>query len=79
MVRGHGPADPFATVGGMGGSQRNVPTFIRSSGGNGVSGRSAASEFSGMTMNTAMLVSSSSNRHDSYAGSSSGQPQNTNM
>ena len=77
MVRGHGPADPFATVAGMGGGQRSVPTFIRSSAANAVSGSSAASEFSGMTMNTAMLASSSSNRHESYAGSSTGQPQNS--
>ena len=77
MVKGHGPADPFATVGGMGGVQRSVPTFIRSLAANAASGSSVASEFSGMTMNTAMLASSSSNRHESYAGSSTGQPQNS--
>jgi hypothetical protein len=72
QVRGHGPADPFATVGAAGGLGRNVPSFIRSQGGHGVASSGAASDFSGRTMNTAMLASSSHN--DSLAGTSSGQP-----
>lgn len=49
--------------------------FIRSSGGNGNSGSNMASEFSGRTMNTAMLASST-HQNESFAGSSTGQPQN---
>lgn len=73
MVRAQGPPDPFSTVG-LNGTQRNIPSFIRSAGGVGVSSSSGASDFSGRTMNTGMLVSSSA-RNESYAGTSSGQPQ----
>ena len=72
MVRAQGPLDPFATVGAAGGLGRNVPSFIRSQGGHGVASSGAASDFSGRTMNTAMLASS--NHNDSLAGTSSGQP-----
>jgi len=75
MVRGPGPHDPFSTVGGLGSTQRNVPSFIRSAAGPGASANSSGtSDFSGRTVNTAMLVSSSA-RNESYAGTSSGQPQ----
>ena len=44
---------------------------------NGNSGSNAPSDFSGRTMNTAMLAASTI-RNESFAGSSTGQPQNFN-